>query len=264
MTAPSSFETLLVETMGPIALITLNRPDVLNALNRRTIADLAAAIKVLQADDAIRGVMITGSGTQAFSAGSDIDELSQLTAIEAQAMAREGQALMDLIENLGKPVVAALNGYAIGGGCELALACTMRVAANHARLSLPEARLGFIPCFGGTQRLPRLIGKGRALQMILSGDMTDAQEAYRTGLIDEIVAKDKLIGRAEAILLTIASNAPQAVRLALEAVNHGMEMTLEQGLRLEAALFGAAASTDDLKEGTAAFMERRKPRFTGR
>jgi enoyl-CoA hydratase len=171
---------------------------------------------------------------------------------------------MDLIESLGKPVIAALNGYAIGGGCELALACTMRIAAEHARLSQPEVRLGLVPGFGGTQRLPRLIGKGRALQMILSGDMTDAQEACRVGLVDEIVPKDKLIGHAEAILLTIASNAPLAVRFSLEAVNQGMQMTLEQGLQLEAALFALAASTEDAKEGTAAFFERRKPQFNAR
>jgi len=264
MTEANAFETLLIEKTAPIARTTLNRPAVLNALNRQTITDLAAAMEDVRADDDIRGILLTGSGDKAFAAGSDIDELSQLTVVEANAMARQGQALMDLIEDLGKPVVAALNGYAIGGGCELAIACTMRVAAEHARLSQPEARLGFIPCFGGTQRLPRLIGKGRALQMILSGDMTDAQEAYRMGLVDEVVAKDKLIGRAEAILLTIASNAPLAVRFALEAVNKGTEMTQEQGLRLEAALFALAASSEDMQEGTASFFERRKPAFKGR
>ena len=264
MTALSSFDTLLIEKTGSIALITLNRPDVLNALNRQAITDLTAAMEALRADDAIRGIILTGSGDRAFAAGSDIHELSQLTVSEAKAMARQGQALMDLIENLGRPVIAALNGYAIGGGCELALACTMRIAAEHARLSQPEVRLGLIPGFGGTQRLPRLIGKGRALQMILSGDMTDAQEACRIGLVDEIVPKDRLIDRAEAILLTIESNAPLAVRFALEAVNTGMEMTQAQGLQLEAALFALAATTADVKEGTAAFLERRKPRFTGR
>jgi enoyl-CoA hydratase len=261
MTAPSTFETLLIEKNGAIAQVTLNRPDVLNALNKQTIIDLTAAMEAFRADDTIRGLILTGSGDKAFAAGSDIDELSQLTPPEAKAMALQGQALMDLIENLGKPVIAALNGYAIGGGCELALACTMRIAAEHARLSQPEVRLGLIPGFGGTQRLPRLIGKGRALQMILSGDMTDAQEACRIGLVDEIVPKDKLIGRAEAILLTIASNAPLAVRFSLEAVNHGMQTTQEQGLRLEATLFALAAATEDAKEGTAAFFERRKPNF---
>jgi enoyl-CoA hydratase len=264
VTAPNSFETLLIEKTGSIGQITLNRPDILNALNRQAVAELAAAMEAFGADDAIRGIILTGSGDKAFAAGSDIDELSRLTAVEAEDLARQGQALMDLVENLGKPVVAALNGYAIGGGCELALACTMRVAADHARLSQPEVRLGLIPGFGGTQRLPRLIGKGRALQMILSGDMMDAQEACRIGLVDEIVPKERLIDRAEAILLTIASNAPLAVRYALEAVNNGMEMTQAQGLQLEAALFGRAASSEDVKEGTAAFLERRKPRFTGR
>jgi enoyl-CoA hydratase len=264
MTAPSSFETLLIEINGAIAQITLNRPDVLNALNRQAIAELTAAMEAFRTDGTIRGLILTGSGDKAFAAGSDIDELSQLTPPEAKAMAIEGQALMNLIENLGKPVIAALNGYAIGGGCELALACTMRIAADHARLSQPEVRLGLIPSFGGTQRLPRLIGRGPALQMILSGDMTDAREALRIGLVDEIVPKDKLLGRAEAVLLTIASNAPLAVQFALEAVNQGMQMTLEQGLQLEAALFGLAASTEDAKEGTAAFVERRKPHFNGR
>ena len=264
MTAPDSYDTLLIAKIAPIAQITLNRPDVLNALNRQAIGDLALAMEDLRADDAIRGIILTGSGDKAFAAGSDIDELSGLTAAGAQALAREGQALMDVIESLGKPVIAALNGYAIGGGCELALACTMRIAAGHARFSLPEVRLGLIPGFGGTQRLPRLIGKGRALQMILSGDMMDAQEACRIGLIDEIVAKEKLIDRAEAILLTISSNAPLAVRYALQAVNDGMDMTQGQGLQLESALFALAATSEDLKEGAAAFVERRRPRFTGR
>ncbi len=264
MTTRDSFDTLLIAKMAPIAQITLNRPDVLNALNRQAIAELALAMEDARADDAIRGIILTGRGDKAFAAGSDLEELSGLTGAEAKAMAREGQALMDFIETLGKPVIAALNGYAIGGGCELALACTMRIAADHARLSQPEVRLGLIPGFGGTQRLPRLIGKGRALQMILSGDMMDAEEACRIGLVDEIVAKEKLIDRAEAILLTISSNAPLAVRYALQAVNAGMDMTQAQGLQLEAALFALAATSEDLKEGAAAFVERRKPRFTGR
>jgi enoyl-CoA hydratase len=206
---------------------------------------------------------LTGSGDKAFAAGSDIEELSGLTAIEAESIAREGQALMTMIENLGKPVVAALNGYAIGSGCELALACTMRIAAEHARFSQPEVRMGLIPGFGGTQRLPRLIGKSRALQMILSGDMMDAQEACRIGLVDEIVPAKKLIDKAEAILLTIASNAPLAVKYALQAVNNGMDMTQAQGSQLEASLFGRAATSEDFKEGVAAFFDRRNPRFKG-
>jgi enoyl-CoA hydratase len=264
VTAPIPFETLLIEKKGEIEQITLNRPDVLNALNRQAVRELAYAMEGARADATIRGVILTGSGDMAFSAGTDIDEFSELTPAEAKAVSHDGQALMDLIENLGKPVIAALNGYAIGGGCELALACTLRVAAAHARLSQPEVRLGLIPGFGGTQRLPRLIGKSRALQMILSGDMTDAQEALRFGLVDEIVGKDKLIERAEAILLTIASNAPLAVQFALEAVNRGCEMTQSQGLQLEASLFGLTASTEDAKEGTTAFFERRKPHFRAR
>ena len=261
---PGSFDTLLIQKSDSIAQITLNRPDVLNALNLATIADLTAAMEELRADDTVRGVILTGSGDKAFAAGSDIHELNALTGIAARDMARQGQALMDLIENLGKPVVAALNGYAVGPGCELALACTLRVAAEHARLSQPEVRMGLVPCFGGTQRLPRLIGKSRALQMILSGDMMDAQEAYRIGLVDEIVPKKKLIDRAEAILTTMATNAPLAVRLSLEAVNSGMHLTMAQGLELEAALFAAVVSTEDSREGTAAFLERRNPKFIGR
>lgn len=263
MTVPGSFDTLLIEKSDSIAKITLNRPDVLNALNHQAIADLTAAFEASRADDGISGVILTGAGDNAFAAGFDVNELSQLTPAEAKALSVKGQALMTLIETLGKPVVAALNGYAIGSGCELALACTMRIAAEHARFSLPEVRTGYIPCFGGTQRLPRLIGKGRALQMILSGDMSDAEEACRFGLVDEIVPKKKLMDRSEALLLTIATNAPVAVRLALEAVNDGVEMTKAQGLQLEAALFGVAASTKDMKEGTAAFLERRNPRYTG-
>jgi enoyl-CoA hydratase len=260
----SSFDTLLIEKDDAIAKITLNRPDVLNAFNRHAIAELSTAMKEAGDDPAIRGVILTGSGDKAFAAGSDIDELSGLSVAEADTYAREGQALMDRIESLGKPVIAALNGYAIGAGCELALACTMRIAVEHARFSLPEVRMGLIPGFGGTQRLPRLVGKSPALQMILSGDMMDAQEAARIGLIDEIVPKGKAVARAEAILLTIASNAPLAVRFAIEAVNKGMEMTKAQGLELEAGLYALATSTEDLKEGMAAFFDRRQPRFKGR
>jgi enoyl-CoA hydratase len=264
MPAPNPFATLLVKKDVDIATVTLNRPDALNALNRQAIAELAAAMVELRDDAVIRGIILTGSGEQAFVSGSDLEELGQMTQSEAKALARDGQALMDLIETLSKPVIAALNGYAIGAGCELALACTMRIAADHARLAQPEARIGMIPGFGGTQRLPRLIGKGRALQMILSGDMMDAQEASRIGLVDEIVPKAKLIGRAEAILWTIATNGPLAIRMALEAVNAGMEMTQAQGLELEAELFSLAAASEDAKEGRAAYKENRKPRFKGR
>jgi enoyl-CoA hydratase len=264
MVAASALETVLIEKTGDLAKVTLNRPSVLNALNSLAVDELTIAMEDCGADEAIRGVILTGSGDKAFAAGFDINELSQLTMTEAKTIARKGQALMDLIEGLGKPVIAALNGYAIGGGCELALACTMRVAAEHARLSQPEVRLGLIPGFGGTQRLPRLIGKGPALQMILSGDMMDVQEAYRIGLVDEVVPAKKLLDKAEAILLTIASNAPLAVRFALEAVNGGLEMTQEQGLQLEAALFALAATSEDVKEGTQAFLSGRRPRYTGR
>lgn len=263
MPAPS-FSTLRAKKDGEIAIVTLDRPDDLNALNRQMIGELSAAMTMLAADEAIRGVIVTGAGEAAFMAGSDLQELGSLSPDDAEAHARAGQALMDKIENLGKPVIAALNGYAIGAGCELAAACTMRIAADHARLAQPDVRIGLIPHFGGTQRLPRLIGKGRALQMILSGDMMDAQEALRIGLVDEIVAKEKLIDRAEAILWTIATNAPLAIRAALDAVHAGVEGATAQGLDREASLFSRLAATEDAKEGIAAFIAQRKPRFKGR
>jgi len=257
---PETFETLLVEKKETIAQITLNRPKRLNALDGSAIAELSAALKELRADEDVRGIILTGAGNRAFAASADVEA----DADEAETVTRQGQALMSLIEMLGKPVVAAINGYAIGAGCELALACTFRVASEAARFNLPHVRMGMIPNFGATQRLPRLVGKSQALQMILSGDMMDVQEAYRIGLVDEIAGPAKLMERAEALLSTIASNSPLAVRLALEAVNRGIEMTLEDGLHLEASLYGQASASDDFKEGVAAFLERRQPQFKGK
>jgi enoyl-CoA hydratase/carnithine racemase len=259
-----TLNNVLYETKGPIAYVTLNRPKVLNALNQRAWDDLRTAFERARDDAAVLGVILTGAGDKAFIAGEDITELSGATALEAEESSRSGQAVLDLIENLGKPVIAAVNGYALGGGCETAMACTIRVAAEHAKFGQPEVKLGIPPGAGGTQRLPRLVGKGRALQLILSGEMISAPEAYRIGLVNEVVPAAGLIARCEAIVTQILANAPVAVRFALEAVHKGMETSLSSGLLLEASLFAICASTEDKKEGTAAFLEKRTARFQGR
>jgi enoyl-CoA hydratase len=257
-------ENVLYEKKGAIAYLTINRPHVLNALNSATWADLRAAFEHARDDVTVRGVILTGAGDKAFVAGADIGELAHTSAIDAEKGSRFGQSVLDLIENLGKPVVAAINGFALGGGLETAMACTIRIAVEHARFGQPEVHLGLLPGGGGTQRLPRLVGKGRALQLILTGGMIDSNEAYRIGLVNEIVAATELIARAEAILAEIAANGPIAVRLALEATNKGMETSQADGLVLEASYFGLLAGTEDKKEGTAAFIEKRAPHFTGR
>jgi enoyl-CoA hydratase/carnithine racemase len=254
---------VLYEKKGAIARVTVNRPKVLNALNTPTWKDLRTAFENARDDAAVRGVILTGAGDKAFIAGADISELAHVAAFEAEQSSRFGQEVLDLVENLGKPVVAAINGFALGGGCETAMACTIRIAVDAAKFGQPEVKLGLVPGGGGTQRMPRLIGKGRALQLILSGEMISAQEAYRIGLVNEIVPAADLITRAEAILKTIASNAPIAVRFALEAANKGTETTQSEGLLLEASYFGLCAATEDKKEGTAAFLEKRAPQFRG-
>src|SRR5258707_837794 len=263
-TAAITLENLLYEKKGAIAYVTLNRPKVLNALNRRTWEDLKTAFEDARDDDAIRGVILTGAGDKAFIAGADIGELAQVTAVGAEESSRFGQGVLNLIENLGKPVVAAVNGFALGGGCETAMACTIRLAAENAKFGQPEVKLGVIPGGGGTQRLPRLVGKGRALQLILSGEIISAQEAYRIGLVNEVVPAADLISRAEAILQEIFSNAPLAVKFSLEAVNKGLETSQAEGLALEASYFGLCAGTEDKKEGTQAFLQKRAPQFQGR
>jgi enoyl-CoA hydratase/carnithine racemase len=255
---------VLYEKKGSIAYVTLNRPKVLNALSRRAWGDLRTAFEQARADTAVLGVILTGSGDKAFIAGEDISELAEATSVDAEQSSRSGQSVLDLIENLGKPVIAAVNGFALGGGCETAMACTIRVAAEHARFGQPEVKLGIPPGAGGTQRLPRLVGKGRALQIILSGEMISAQEAYRIGLVNEVVPAAELLARCEAILRQILANAPLAVRFALEAVNKGMETSLSAGLLLEASVFAICAGTEDKREGTAAFLEKRAARFQGR
>ena len=255
---------VLYEKKGAIAYVTVNRPKVLNALNTPTWADLRTAFEDARNDAALRGVILTGAGDKAFIAGADIGELTHASAIDAERSSRVGQEVLDLVENLGKPVIAAINGFALGGGCETAMACTIRIAVEHAKFGQPEVKLGLLPGCGGTQRLPRLVGKGRALQLILSGGMISAQEAFRIGLVNEVVPAADLIPRAEAILKEIAANAPVAVRCSLEAVNKGMDSSQSGGFALEASYFGLCAGTEDKKEGTSAFLEKRAPQFHGR
>src|SRR5499433_815012 len=257
-------DNVLYEKRSGIAYVTLNRPKVLNALNTPTWKDLRTAFEDVRDDDAVRGVILTGAGDKAFIAGADIGELAHASAIDAERSSRVGQEVLDLVENLGKPVIAAVNGFALGGGCETAMACTIRIAVEHAKFGQPEVKLGLLPGGGGTQRLPRLVGKGRALQLILTGDMITAAEAYRIGLVNEVVPAANLIARAEAILAQIFANAPIGVRYSLEAVNRGLDTSLEEGLRLEASYFGLCAATDDKKEGTSAFLEKRVATFAGR
>ncbi|WP_425481161.1 enoyl-CoA hydratase-related protein [Dyella choica] len=258
-----SLQNVLYEKKDSIAYVTVNRPKVLNALNTSTWADLQTAFEDAKADTSVRGVILTGAGDKSFIAGADISELAHLGAYEAEQSSRLGQRVLDLVENLGKPVIAAINGFALGGGCETAMACTMRIATEHAKFGQPEVKLGLLPGGGGTQRLPRLVGKGRALQLILTGETISAQEAYRMSLVNEVVAADGLMERAEAILRQIVANAPIAVKYSLDAVNKGLEAGQSDGLALEAAYFGICAATEDKQEGTSAFLEKRAPHFRG-
>ena len=236
----------------------------LNALNKATWDDLRAAFEDARDAAGVRGVILTGAGDKAFIAGADISELATAGAVQAEESSRFGQGVLNLVENLGKPVIAAVNGFALGGGCETAMACTIRVASEHAKFGQPEVKLGVLPGGGGTQRLPRLVGKGRALQLILTGEMIGAQEAYRIGLVNEVVPAADLITRAEAILKQIFANAPLAVKFSLEAVNKGSETSQSEGLALEASFFGLCAGTEDKCEGTQAFLQKRAPQFHGR
>ena len=257
-------ENIIYNKKGPIAYVTLNRPEVMNALNKATINELQTAFEDARDDSAVRGVILTGTGEKAFAAGADIAEIANNTAVEAEEATRRGQALTDLIENLGKPVIAAVNGFALGGGCELAMACAIRIAAESAKFGQPEVKLGVMPGYGGTQRLPRLVGRGRALKLILSGDIIDSAEAYRIGLADELAADAHVIERAETVLKKIIANAPLSVKYVLEAVNKGLETSVDEGMLIEASLFAICASTDDKKEGTSAFLDKRAPKFQGK
>jgi enoyl-CoA hydratase len=260
----AEFQNLKFEKREQIAYVTIHRPEKLNALNQAVMGELREAFTQVQDDPEVRVAILTGAGEKAFVAGADIGDLNKNNPVEAKAYTHKGQAVFDLIENLGKPVIACLNGYALGGGCELAMACSFRLASENAKIGQPEVKLGIIAGYGGSQRLPRLVGKGLALQILLTGEQISAQEAHRIGLVNEVVPQAELISRAEAIAKKIIANAPLAIQYTLEAVNKGMEMSLAEGLFLEATLFSVACATEDKKEGTSAFLEKRAANFKGR
>jgi len=259
-----TYQTLLVDVKDGVAFVTVNRPDKLNALNDQVVADLRDAVAALRADPAVKGVIITGAGPKAFVAGADIGELARQGVLDGRERALNGQAVLTAIETMGKPVLAAVNGFALGGGCELAMACHIRIASETAKFGQPEVKLGITPGYGGTQRLPRIVGKGRALHLLLTGETIDAQEALRVGLVTKVVPQDQLMAEAEKLMRQILANGPVAVALTIEAVHQGLEMTLGEGLRLEANVFGLVASTRDVKEGLNAFLEKRAARFEGK
>jgi enoyl-CoA hydratase len=259
-----AYENLLVERDGGVLTITINRPKVLNALNGATLAELASAIDDAGTDAGVRVVVITGSGDRAFVAGADINELAALTPVGGQEHGRRGQLLFERIDRLGKPVIAAINGFALGGGCELAMACTVRLAADTAKLGQPEINLGLIPGFAGTQRLARLVGRGRALEMLLTGQPISADEAWRIGLVNRVVPAAELATEVRTLAVALASKPAVAVRFILEAVTNGLDMAERDAEQYEATLFGLVFSTDDMREGTRAFLEKRKPEFTGK
>jgi enoyl-CoA hydratase len=259
-----AYENILREDRDGIAFVTVNRPDKLNALNDATIGELQHCFEALSDDERARAVILTGAGSKAFVAGADIGELARQTPLQARPLAMRGQKLMNTVESCPKPVVAAVNGFAFGGGCELALACHMRTASENAVLGLPEVTLGIIPGYGGTQRLPRIVGKGRALEMILTAARVDAQAALHIGLVNKVYPQQDLLAETEKLVRKVMGYGPVAVRFALDAVNHGSEMPLQDGLNYEATFFGLLASTEDLKEGMAAILEKRPAKFQGR
>ena len=259
-----SFENLLLERDGAVAILTINRPKVLNALNSQTLDELRRAILDLRRDDGVRAVILTGAGEKSFIAGADINELATQTPVSGREHAMTGQHILDLLEHMGKPVIAAINGFALGGGCELAMACTIRIAADTAKLGQPEINLGLIPGYAGTQRLTRIVGRGRALELLLTGDQVTAQEAHRLGLVNRVVPAADLMTEAKKLATTLAAKAPVAIRYILEAVHKGVEMPFAQAQVFEATLFGLVASTEDMREGTKAFLEKRKAEFKGK
>lgn len=260
---PYSYLLVDVDDAG-IALVSINRPDKLNALSGAVVAELENAFAGISREASIRGLILTGAGEKAFVAGADINELSQLTAIEAHQFAVSGQRTFRMLETMSKPSVAAINGYALGGGLELAMGCTVRFAAESAKMGQPEVKLGIIPGYGGTQRLPRLVGRGRALELLLSGETISAAEAHRIGLVNAVVPQADLLNHSRAWLGKVLANAPVAVGLVMEVVDAGLNAGLEEGLRFEAAAFGVSASTEDRHEGTRAFLEKRRAVFTGK
>jgi enoyl-CoA hydratase len=259
-----TYENLRLDLRPPLAVVTIDRPRVLNALNRATFIELDSVLTELASNDDMRVVLLTGAGEKSFVAGADIQELAGITAAEGQQLSARGQRTFDRIETLGKPVIACINGFALGGGCELAMACTLRLASETARLGQPEVKLGVLPGYGGSQRLPRLVGKGAALKLLLTGEMISSAEALRIGLVDEVVPASELLARAEALARIIASMAPIAVRHTLAAVHVGEGQPLKQALALESSLFGLCCSTEDMAEGTRAFLEKRQPTWKGR
>jgi enoyl-CoA hydratase len=259
-----AFDNLLSERDGAIATVTVNRPKVLNALNSQTIDELRRVFLDLKADDAVRVAILTGAGEKSFVAGADINELAVQTPASGREHALRGQHVFDVIESLGKPVIAAINGYALGGGCELAMACTLRIAADTAKLGQPEAALGLIPGYAGTQRLPRLVGKGKAMEMMLTGVPISAEDALRAGLVNRVVPAAELMTEARKLAGELSRGAPIAMRYIIDALNRGAEMPFAEACRYEAALFGLVASTDDMREGTSAFLEKRKANFKGK
>ena len=254
-------QTLLVEIRDAVALVTINRPEKLNALNAVAKRELREVMSMLRDNPAVAVVVLTGAGEKAFVAGTDIEELTSLETQTGEAFSREGQAVLDLIETLGKPVIAAVNGYALGGGCELAMACTLRIASDRARFGQPEVNLGVIPGYGGTQRLPRLVGKGKALEMILTGAPIGAEEALRLGLVNSVVPSTELLAAADRLARVISAKSRPAIRLAMEAVQASAGLSLQEGQKEEAALFGKSCGTEDFHEGTRAFLEKRPPAF---
>jgi enoyl-CoA hydratase len=258
------FRNLIIEMRGPVALVTFNRPDKLNALNRETLESLAAAFGELRKDAAVRAIVLTGAGEKAFVAGADIGEIAPLDAQGGKSFALFGQEIFRAIETFPKPVLAAVNGFALGGGCELAMACHIRTASENAQFGQPEVNLGVIPGYGGTQRLPRLVGKGIALELLLSGDRIGAQRAYEIGLVNAVWPLQELVPKTVELAEKLAGKAPLAVRHCLEATQKGLDMPIEEACYLEATLFGLCCATEDMKEGTAAFLQKRKADFKGR
>lgn len=259
-----TYHTLLFDVKDGIALVTINRPDKLNALNDQVMAELGDAAERIATDPAIKGAILTGAGPKSFVAGADISDLAKQGPFDGKARALRGQGVLRRLETCGKPVIAAVNGFALGGGCELAMACHIRIASENAKFGQPEVKLGIAPGYGGTQRLPRLVGKGVAMQLILTAEMIDAAEAYRIGLVNKVVPANELMAETEKMLRGILSMGPLAVRLSMEAIDHGLEMTLDEGLLLEANHFGLLAATQDTKEGLSAFLEKRPAKFTGK
>lgn len=260
----SNYENILFEKKNQIAYVTIHRPTKLNALNRGVMRELNDAFTRMGDDLEVRAVILTGSGEKAFVAGADIGELATQTPVEGKEFSLWGQGVLNKIENLGKPVIAAINGYALGGGCELAMACTVRIASENAKLGQPEVKLGIMAGYGGTQRLPRLVGKGIAMQLLLTGEQISATDAYLIGLVNKVVPYAELMPTAEKMAQAMIANAPLALKYSMEAVNRGLEMKQEEGLFLEATLFGLCCTTEDMKEGTKAFLEKRPAQFKGK